>query len=64
MAHGEFQPWLKYKPPCFLGNNLTAHAHVVFSAQAEIPFRQHRHFVNFSSRLPKLKIPAWFLKLG
>ena len=36
MAHGKFHPWLKYKPPCFLGNNLTAHAHVAFSALAKI----------------------------
>lgn len=54
--HEKFQPGLKYKPPCFRENSPAAHAHVIFSACAKIPFWIHRVFADFSTCLPGLKL--------
>ena len=59
--HDKFQLGQK---SCVLENNLTAHARVAFSARADIPFRLHGLFADFSARLPGVKIPARFQKPG
>ena len=62
MTNFKFIAFIPSRPSCFQENNLTAHAHVTFSAQADIPFRLHGRFADFSARLPRLRILARFQK--
>ena len=71
--HDKFQIYRLYftevfspsQPSCFLENNLSANAHVAFSALADVPFRLiHGIFADFSALLPGLKVLARFQKPG
>jgi len=67
--HDKFQIYRLYSteissPSCFPGNNLTVYARVVLLARADVPFRLHGIFADFSARLPGLKILAQFQKPG
>ena len=54
-----FQP---SQPSCFLENNLTVHAHVTFSARADISFRLHGLYADFFSSFARAENPSPVLR--
>ena len=63
--HNKFQLGIKYKPFCFLENNLTAQALFVLSARAEITWTVCRFFSPFRVRKAVRKTTTYlFCKAG